>query len=219
MRRRLSRRRGGAGLGWMFVPLLGVLGCGTAQPPPVDFSTRARDYGPRDYPVVYERWTRHGKVLQDIDSALEVWATYKSRDYREAFVARYGDVYSLSAADRESLRHAQREAAVASYEFVVTAQSANFRWNDLEKKSSPWRVTMLDDSGHALVPEGVKVEKLPDLFEREFFPVKTPFTKTYTIRFPRAAGKDTDFTGERDGHIILRFAGPLGHADLEWSTQ
>jgi hypothetical protein len=200
------------------VALVGSLGCGASKPPVVDFSSAPRSYRGEDYPGVYRRWTRHEKVSHEIESVLEVWATFKSQDYREAFVAHYADAYSLSEADRERLRQSQREAAAAGYEFLVTAQSANYRWNDLEKKSSPWRITLVDGVGREQVPEEFKVEKLPDMFEREFFPVKTPFSKTYVARFPRSGVKEEDFAGERSGRIILRFAGPLGHADLVWSS-
>jgi hypothetical protein len=206
-------------IGAAAVVLLAGVGCGTPKPPAVDFSSVPRDYSTDDYPVVYERWTRHEKVVRDTESVLEVWATFKSRDYREAFVARYAEAYALSAADRERLLQAQRELTDATYEFLVTAQSANYRWNDLEKKNSAWRVTLVDGKGHEMVPDGLKVEKLPDMFERAFFPVKTPFTKTYTARFPRTGGRDDEFVGERTGVVILRFAGPLGHADLEWTSR
>jgi hypothetical protein len=199
--------------------LLGLMGCGTSKPPVVDFSLAPEDYRSEDYPVVYERWTRHEKVTSNLESALEVWATYKSRDYREAFVAHYAQAYSLGDTERERLRQSQHEAAANGYEFVVTAQSANYKWNDLEKKNSPWRVTLLDGAGREVSAEEFRVEKLPDLFEREFYPVKTPFTKTYVARFLRSAGKDEGFGGERSGRIVLRFAGPLGRADLVWSAR
>ena len=60
----------------------------------------------------------------------------------------------------------------------VVAQSANYKWNDLEKKSSPWRVLLVDRTGHELTAERITVERLPDLFERAFYPAKTPFSKT-----------------------------------------
>ena len=61
---------------------------------------------------------------------------------------------------------------------------ANYKWNDFEKaSSSAWRATLVDALGHELAPEHVRVEKLPDAYEHEFFPSKTPFTKTYAIRF------------------------------------
>ena len=65
----------------------------------------------------------------------------------------------------------------------MTAQSANYKWNDLEKSSSPWRLTLLDALGHELPPVKIQVEKLPDAYEMEFFPAKTPFSKTYSVRF------------------------------------
>ena len=91
--------------------LLSGAACGTSKPPAVDFSSVPREYRSEDYPEVYERWTRHDKVTHDIESALEIWATYKSFDFREAFVAHYAEAYSLGDADRERLRQAQSEAA------------------------------------------------------------------------------------------------------------
>lgn len=218
-------------------------GCGTAPPPAVDFSTTPATYAGSDYPEVYQRWTRHGKVLHEFESALEVWATFKSVDYREAYIAHYADAYRLNASDRELISNGQREVGADAYEFVVTAQSANYKWNDLERKGSAWRVTLLDGLGHQIFPEKISSEKLPDTYEREFFPVKTPFTRIYTVRFSRhapeaarapttvgmaaasasasSAGPTTGedgFVGERSGRLVLRFAGPFGSVDLVWSN-
>lgn len=189
-------------------------GCGAAKPISVDFGETPRDYVARDYERVYENWTRHQRVLNEADVALEVWATYKSWDFREAYVERYASIYSLSDTDRKTLREAQQAAYHAAYEFHVTAQAWNYKWNDLEKPSSAWRTTLIDALGHELAPEYVKVEKLPDAYEREFFPRKTPFTKTYSIRF--VAPSDGDFAGPKAGSLTLRFASPLGRVEVEW---
>jgi hypothetical protein len=191
-------------------------GCFRSAPVIVDFSPPTQTYHGSDYRTVYERWTRHEKVLHDADTALEVWATYKSEDFREAFVARYAEAYALEQGESDRLRQTQREAATASYDFVVTAQSNNYRWNDIERKNSPWRVSLLDSAGHALSPDELIVERLPDLFEEEFYPAKTPFSKTYSIRFNRSTGHDDTFAGERSGSITLRMAGPFGYVDLVW---
>ena len=193
--------------------------CWTATPVAVDFAPPTRAYHGAEYPDVYNRWTRHTKVVHDVDTALEVWATYKSDEFREAFVARYAEAYGLKEDALEPLRQAQHDAAAASYEFVVTAQSSNYKWNDLEKKSSPWRVMLRDAAGHEVAPNDLKVEKLPDQVERAFYPVKTPFSKTYLVRFTRALARDEGFVGERSGLIALRFAGPFGHADLVWQAR
>jgi hypothetical protein len=184
----------------------------------VDFSETPRAYVAKDYIDVYDRWTRHDFVMHDVEKALEVWATFKSWDFREAYVERYAAAYSLPDNERATLRNAQRAAFHRAYEFHVTAQSANYRWNDLEKSSSPWRVTLLDALGHELQADfgKVKVEKLPDAYEREFFPAKTPFSKTYNVRFEPPP--NADFTGIKSGSITLRIASPAGRIELTWRT-
>jgi hypothetical protein len=205
------------GLRWLLALVSIAAACTVQKQVRVDFSETPRDYLPRDYEGVYHRWTRHDYAQhQVVDKSLEVWATYKSWDFREAYIAHYAAVYSLSDSDRNKLRAAQHDAYRAAYEFHVTAQSAKWEWNDLEKTSSPWRVTLIDGLGHELPAEKVRVEKLPDAYEREFFPSKTPFTKTYSIRFPAPPG--SDFSGVASGLLTLRFESPIGHVELRWQS-
>jgi hypothetical protein len=200
------------------VVVAALVACQSDKAARVDFSETRRDYVSKDYGEVYERWTRHDFAMHEVEKALEVWVTFKSWDFREAYVERYASIYSLSDGDRATLRNAQREALHHAFEFHVTAQSANYKWNDLEKSSSPWRVTLLDALGHELAPETgkISVEKLPDAYEREFFPAKNPFSRTYSIRFVPPA--NTDFEGIKTGSIILRLASPLGRIELAWRS-
>jgi len=198
------------------IAALAMVACQSDKAARVDFSETPREYQPKEYGDVYERWTRHDFALRDVEKALEVWVTFKSWDFREAYIERYASIYTLPDADRATLRNAQRDAFHRAYEFHVTAQSANYKWNDLEKSSSPWRVTLLDALGHELAPEAatIKVEKLPDAYEREFFPAKNPFSKTYSIRF--VPPPNSDFAGVKSGSITLRIASPLGRIELSW---
>jgi hypothetical protein len=192
-------------------------GCVQQKAVAVDFSETPRDYVAKDYERVYDRWTRHQQVFQDADVALEVWATFKSWDFREAFIERWAEVYSLSEPDEAKLRESQRQILSEAYEFHVTAQSSNFKWNDLEKDSSAWRVRLVDALGHELSPEYVRVVKLPDAYESAFFPLKTPFTKTYGIRFA-VPGDASAFVGPKSGAITLRISSPMGRIELEWKS-
>ena len=200
----------------LLVSMAVLSACQTDKAVRVDFSETPRVYVPKDYEEVYERWTRHDFALHDVEKSLEVWATYKSWDFREAYVERYASIYSLSDGDRTLLRNGERDAFHRAYEFHVTAQSANYKWNDLEKSSSPWRVTLLDALGHELPPEAgkIRVEKLPDAYEREFFPAKNPFSKSYNIKFVAPPG--TDFDGIKSGAIVLRIASPIGRIEIAW---
>ena len=200
----------------LFMVAVAVGACQGDKAVRVDFSDTPRNYFSTDYGEAFVRWTRHEFVLREVEKALEVWATYKSWDFREAYVEHYASIYSLSDADKSTLRNAQRDACQKAYEFHVTAQSANYKWNDLEKSSSSWRVTLIDALGHELQSEPIKMEKLPDGYEREFFPSKTPFSKTYSVRFVAPAGNE--FDGIKSGAIILRFASPLGRVEVSWRS-
>ena len=103
----------------------------------VDFSETPRDYLPNDYSDVYERWTRHDYSSRNFDKALEVWATFKSWDFRESYIEKYASVYSLPDAKRTELRQAQREAYQQAFEFHVTAQSQTYDWNDSREGQHP----------------------------------------------------------------------------------
>jgi hypothetical protein len=181
----------------------------------VDFSERTHGYLAKDYRQVYDRWTRHDSLLRDVDKALEVWVTFKSADFREAYIELYSATYSLPEADRQTLRNAQMTAARTAYEFHVTAQSSEYKWNDLEKASSAWRVTLLDALGHELRPEHIRVVKLPEPYELQFFPSKTPFSKTYSIKF---VATGDEFAGAKSGALTLRIASPVGRLELEWKS-
>ena len=184
----------------------------------VDFSETPREYVAKDYENVYQRWTRHQIALHEVDIALEVWATFKSWDFREAYVERYSSIYSLSDTDRSALRQSQLEALRNGYEFAVKALSTKYQWNDLEKTSSAWRVSLIDALGHELPAEQIKIEKLPDAYESTFFPIADPavgaFVKSYRIRFAMPAAGE--FVGVKSGALTLRIVSPLGRVDLVW---
>ena len=213
----MIRPKGAARVGHILLASA-LVACATQKQVRVDFSETPRDYLPRDYSDVCARWTRHDYALHEWqDKAIEVWATFKSWDFREAYIERYAAVYSLSDADRTTLRQAQREAYHQAYEFHVIAQSAEYTWNDLDKSSSPWRVTLVDALGNEIPSDRVRVEKLPDAYERDFFPDKTPFSKSYSIRFTMPAS-GTEFSGVKSGSITLRIASPIGRVDLLWQS-
>jgi hypothetical protein len=210
-----GRRRGGLSL--LFATALLGGGCAAQKQVTVDFSETPRDYLPNDYSGVYQRWTRHDYAEHDVDKALEVWATFMSWDFRESYLEKYASIYSLSDTKRAELRQGQRDAYHTAYEFHIIAQSSNWDWNDLEKAASPWRLTLVDALGHELPSERVRIEKLPDAYEREFFPARGPFTKSYSVKFivPAPGG---DFVGAKSGSLTLRIASPIGRIDLIWKS-
>ena len=207
-------------LGSALVCAAALLGCTQAAPKPVDFAGVTRDYRPNDYSSVYERWTRHARLVRlDVGTVIEAWATCKSWDFRQAYVAYYASIYDLSDSDRAALLQSQLDASRASYEFHVTVQTTTDKWNDLERKNSPWRVTLLDAAGAELGPTSIQIIKLPELYESQFFPSRTEFTRTYQIAFARPGSGAQPFAGPASGRLVLRFASPMGRIELVWDAK
>jgi hypothetical protein len=196
-----------------------LVGCAQSASKPVNFSDATRNYRSSDYSSVYESWTRHAKLWREVGTVIEAWATYKSWDFRQAYVSYYASVYDLSDSDRATLLRSQLEASRASHEFHVAVQMTTDKWNDLERKNSPWRVTLLDASGGELGPTSIQTVKLPELYESQFYPSRTEFTRTYEISFARTGSGGQPFSGPASGRLILRFASPVGRIELVWDAK
>lgn len=185
---------------------------------PVDFSFTARDYKDSDYPSVYKEWTRHSRLVQEVGTVIEAWATYKSPDFRQAYIAKYSRVYDLPDHDRAALQKEQLEVSRGTFDFHVAVQTTIDRWNDLERKNSPWRVTLVDEAGTELSPTAIRAMKLPELYETKFFPERTDFTRTYSITFSRPA-EEQAFAASAKKQLTLRIAGPMGRIDMVWDAK
>jgi hypothetical protein len=197
---------------------LAGLSCAAPLPKKVDFGEVRRHFTPADYPQVLANWTRHVKVVRDVGTVIEMWGTYKSWEFRQAYVERYVDAYQLSDAERAALYKSQLEAVRNGYEFHVAVQTTNYKWNDLGKDSSAWRVSLLDAAGAELAPSAIETPRLPQIYEDQFFPNHTEFSTTYMIRFDRADAEAAGFKGPESGRIVFRVISPLAKAELVWEA-
>jgi hypothetical protein len=196
-----------------------AVGCASFHPRQVDFTDAAKNYGVKDYPAVYDTWTRHAKLVQETGTVMEIWATFMSWDFRQAYLAKYAKVYDLPGDEYKDIAKSQKEEADDGYEIHLVAQSTSDRWNDLERKNSAWSIALLDGTGAVLSPSSIKVEKLPEIYESSFFPNRTPFSRTYKLRFvnPKEGGKV--FVGPRSRRMILRIDSPVGKVEVVWEAR
>jgi len=195
-------------------------GCASSTPHYVDFSEVNRTFRSEDYAKVLGNWSRHAKAVVVYEgTVIETWGVFKSWEFRQAYIERYAKVYSLSESEKAALYHTQREAARQTYEFHVAVQMTNYKWNDLDKETSPWRISLVDGTGAEIAPRRVELLKLPELYETQFFPNRTEFSQTYLIRFSRAEAEAAGFGGPSSGRIALRIASPLAKNEIVWESK
>jgi hypothetical protein len=199
--------------------------CSQAQ---VDFSeTTSRNFLPSDYERVLERWTRDEQlfILDGLDNALTVTATFKSWEYRQAWRDRYANDFRLDPEDRLQLAEAQRREMETAHEFYVAATSSKRDWCDLASEDSPWLIRLFNDRDETLapfpqdhVPPGIEEVERPTPVERAYFPYVNEFRRVYRLRFPRQLPDGSSFLRPNVQAFTLEFAGALGRAELRWSS-
>lgn len=184
-----------------------------------------RAYTAESYEEVLERWTRsgHAYTLQGLDDHLAVTATYESWDFRWAYVVRYARDFMLSTEERRGLMEQSLGAAGREHAFYVTLQSSNRRYGDLTRATSAWRVMLINDRRQEVAPVEIEPVRRPGALERTYFPHTNVWRQAFRIRFPRRVrvpGQgDVEILDDATRRFLLRFSGPLGHADVVWQVE
>jgi hypothetical protein len=226
----ILRRSSAAAAVAVLATLAGAVGCGPTKPRPVSLAEGARSYTSADYGRVVNRWTRHALLQKDFDrvapfdTALDVRATFKSWDWRWAYVERYADYYKLPANEKDKLRESELKDAGSFHEFHVAASASRFEWAEfVSRKTSIWRVVLFDDRGHEVEPSDILPVRAPIIQETAFFPyvggIDQPFLTRTLFQFPRELPNGGGPTlSPEASQFTLRFTGPLGTVDLVWQT-
>ncbi|MBI5499401.1 MAG: hypothetical protein HY907_04105 [Deltaproteobacteria bacterium] len=199
--------------------------CAEAQ---VNFSeTQTHTFQPSDYERVVERWTRDEQlyILDGLDNALTVSATFESWEYRQAYIDRYAYDFRLTDLERQELESEQRAELETAHVFVIAASSTKVEWSDLTADATPWKIRLVNDQGDVLepfpeghAPRGIEEVRRITPAQRLYFPYINDFRTVYVLRFPRTMADGTPFLRAGVEAFTLEFAGVLGRAELRWSS-
>lgn len=216
-----SRRTFVCVAGWSALGLASFGGCRTGQPMLVDFGDRSRHFAPSDYSTIFNRWTRHARfVSANEGTVIEIWGTLKSWEFREAYVEKYAEAYALSGDEKSALMASELKKSRQVYEFHLTVQTSDYRSNDLDKRDSAWRMSLVDGTGDEVFPSEIDSLRLPIPYEETFFPEKTSFSRAYTATFEHEKPEQgSAFGGAASGELTLRVRGPLGGVELTWQSK
>jgi len=159
----------------------------------------------RDYLTVYERFTKHAKVIIDLEKRYEVTATLLSPEMRGALATRYERIFKVP---QPVLDDASNKTG-----FFVSLFSPDSRTFDLEDEAL-WTV-LLEAEGGKRKPTLVR-----RLDEKErwqtFFPSILKWTKEYLVIFDQAVPEVADPSLVKQEQVKLVFANADATVSLGW---
>jgi hypothetical protein len=171
------------------VLVLAAVGSGLACKTINAAKTKAPDPGTNegDWAAVRNASTRRAVLYDEFQQRALITVTYLSPAVREARTSRLGEW--LGWTPQELADHLKAEAAEAARydDFVAALFTADRKTNDLDSRSSVWRMAiLLDDGGEVVTREATSLDA--DATVRNLFPYVSPFDEIYRIRFNRVPG-------------------------------
>ncbi len=187
--------------------IVGFTGCTYIN----DYLSIAKDRGmSKAYLDVLQRWTRSETVYSQFETRVTISATYRSKDFRTAYLREYDRLYDLTKADKAQQEALHAEFASEYREFFFYAYLPEKNDNDFDRQNSIWKVFLINEKGERIVPLEIRrVEKVTPVVE-QFFPyVHKYYGSCYNLKFPA----DGDTAGKP---LQLVFTSVLGKVTLEW---
>lgn len=188
------------------VAMLALSGCALFRAPELVPAERGAPYE-----EVYARWTRSDDIYRELTLVLDARVTYRSEEFQEAYLCRYGQVYEVREAELARLLAEERERAGRDLRFVLVAYTGQRDWNDFERPDSIWRLFLQNERGQRLpVTEKRHLENRTEL--GGFF-LLGPWSEAYELVFDLQGKEAAGFKAER---LTLVLASVLGEAQFCW---
>jgi len=166
----------------------------------------------RDYLDVLQKWTRDQTLYSQFETKVRIVATYKSREFRDAYAREYSRIYLLTPPEEKKKIEALEGLSADALEFFFYAYTPDKTQNDFSKPNSIWTLFLVDEKGEKHYPAEVRhLEKVTSLVE-EFYPYGNPYHGSYYIlTFKPPAGK-------APSGMKLVFTSVLGRIEQEWKN-
>ncbi len=166
---------------------------------------------------VLPQMTKGKKVIDNLESKLFIYATYKNWPLREAYVEEYVRRYQMDNSQKERLKVIEKESDERFNEFFVAVYIPDERWNDFDQPSSIWKIYMDDEKGNRLYPLEIKKADVNSPLIREFYPHLDLWSSGYIVKFPKyMISGEEPFPGKDANYFRLIITGVVGSAELEW---
>lgn len=169
-----------------------------------------------DYDAILDRWTRHDRVYDILQTVLFVDATFSSPEFRVGFLARHRDIYGQGSEEARRLALTE-EGAEEGLEFFLSAWTPTEKNNDFEDADSIWRCTLEGDGGARVDGTVRRIKTSANV--RIIYPYVTDFARTYAVRFPRVTPTGEAVLSATTRKLTLRLTSAAGEAALVWNLE
>lgn len=171
-----------------------------------------------EYGRLLHAWTREQALYQGLENRAFAQVVYLSPQLIEAQAELISGLRAEPAPARaRTLERMRAEAAAPSFFAVVRTPDRN--WNDLESRTSVWRVAV-DYGAGQFEPE--KVERLEKPWSAELqklYPYLDEYAVAYRLHFPAAAAQAAPPVGSKAPLVpSLVMAGALGQMRFDWGV-
>jgi hypothetical protein len=174
-----------------------------------------------DYRDVTRKWTRHGRQrsMPDnhgniFDQTIDVVATFKSPEWRAAYVKYRAEHNKLPPGEVNALTAREKAEAQKNYEVMLMVATYDPRLNELHKgERSVWRVALVDAGGAEIVASEIKRDRRPRSEIQADFPQLGDFHEPYVARFPRTV----DLLRPDAGRFSLKVTSSQAGVELVWA--
>ena len=195
--------------------LLALAACAA---PVLSLGAGTRAFTPGDYEEVAGRWTRSARPydFSRLTTVLNLTATFESREFRWAYVVRYGRDFGLPIEARNALLAESLADAEQHHRFFVTLGGSHPRDLDLSDEGGAWRVLLMDDRGRQTRPVEITRVRRPTMSERRYFPSISAQRQAFRLVFPVRHDDGLPALPSEAMFAVLRFTGAQGQVDLKW---
>lgn len=171
----------------------------------------------KEYLAVLDTWSRSQMVYSGFETRVRVQATWRTREYREAYLKEYRVTHTPREEDWQRRIRAQQEAAAEAEEFLFYAYLPEKESNDFNKSRSLWSVFVLDRQGRRIEP--LEIRRIDKITEEmlAFYPYIQPYYGyVYTVKFPPLRPGQPVAGGGAGAPVRLVFTSVIGRVELSW---
>jgi hypothetical protein len=210
--------------------LTGLFGCAHVQ----EYVDMARsDSLSTAYVEALNTYTQEKTVYSEFETRIRVVATWKSREFRDAYRLEYARLYDLpasagdemrgilagtSSTERQGSSSTERQGASSELkEFLFYAYVPDRQSNDFSKADSLWKIFCVNGRGQRMAPLEIReIETTP--LVTKFFPYVKSYGKFYSVQFPLESPSKREGAADQTGPTLV-VTGIPGKVELKWHVR